>query len=139
MEFTDYILDLWKAVGYCPADVDLNPEMNAEDDSEQNVENFTPAKYPVTVNEKFCGVSISRYPKGIDDGEIVEMLCRLGLSESKKDNIIIKKNGFVTVKNLGEEDCKLLIDGIHGKQFFERKMFCNGIVPLNPENEVIVQ
>ena len=129
VEFTDYILDLWKAVGYCPADVDLNPEMNAEDDSEQNVEKFTPAKYPVTVNEKFCGVSISRYPKGID----VEILCRLGLSESKKDNIIIKKNGFVTVKNLGEEDCKLLIDGIHGKQFFERKMFCNGIVPLTPE------
>ena len=37
------------------------------------------------------------------------------------------------MKNLGEEDCKLLIDGIHGKQFFERKMFCNGIVPLTPE------
>ena len=53
--------------------------MNAEDDSEQNVEKFTLAKYPVTVtvNEKFCGVSISRYPKGID----VEILCRLGLSE----------------------------------------------------------
>ena len=135
IEFTDYILDLWKSVGYSPAEANLTPDMNVEDDTEENTEKFTPAKYPVATNDIFCGVSISRYPKDIDQGQIVEMLCRLGLPESKKDNIIIKNNGYVTVKNLNEEESKLLIDAIHGKVFFDRKMFCNGIVPLTPEKQ----
>ena len=72
-------------------------------------------------------------PKDKDQGEIIEFLCRSGLSEDKKDNITFKTNGAIVVKNLTDEESKSLIDAIHGKKFFGRKLFCNGIVPLTPE------
>ena len=78
-------------------------------------------------------VSIKQMPKDKDQGEIIEFLCRSGLSEDKKDNITFKTNGAIVVKNLTDDESKSLIDAIHGKKFFGRKLFCNGIVPLTPE------
>ena len=134
VDFTDYIVKLWKEIGYSPNSEELNAEMNSDDDAtEETVEQFTPVKIPSAEVESFSGVTISRYPKGMDNGQIIEMLCRCGLSEDKKDNIIIKLNGNVTVKNLDTEECRFLIDAIHGQRFFDRKFYCNGIVPLTPE------
>ena len=70
----------------------------------------------------------------MDNGEIVEFLCRLGLSE---DEIIFKTNGLVTVKNLNTEESKFLIEKINGHKFFDRKMYCNGITPMTPEKGVL--
>ena len=50
-----------------------------------------------------------------------------------KEDIIIKANGAVTVKNLNTDESNMLIEAIHGKKFFNRKFFCNGIIPLTPE------
>ena len=96
---------------------------------------FTPVKMPAVQSENFSGVKISRFPKGLDDGDIIAMICRCGLEENKKDNIVIKPGGNVTVKNISTEESNTLIDAIHGKRFFERKMYCNGIVPLTPDKQ----
>ena len=93
---------------------------------------FTPVKYPEENVEKYAGVRVKQFPKDMDDGNIIEFLCRLGLPEAKKDNVKIKANGIVTIKSLDNEESNFLIESIHGKKFFDRKFFCNGIVPLTP-------
>ena len=134
VEFTEYISQLWEKIGYSPNDSELDAVMNEVDETEvEQAEGiFTPVKVPAHDVEKYAGVSITRFPKGMDNGEIIEFLCRLGLSENKKDDIIIKANGAVTVKNLNDVESRFLIESIHGKQFFDRKFFCNGIIPLTP-------
>ena len=136
VEFTKYILDLWKTIGYTPSKEHLGlglDEVEDEIDEEEGI--FSTVRAPVVDRDKLAGVTISRFPKGMDDGQIVEFLCRLGLSEEKKDDIVIKTSGIVTVKNLDTEESRFLIDNINGKKFFDRKMYCNGIVPLTPEKQ----
>ena len=145
VDFTDYILNLWREIGYNPKQGQLNHDMNVDDEEVEaekaeaeeieTVKEFTPVKIPAVESEKFSGVRISRFPKGLDDGEIIAMICRCGLAENKKDNIVIKAGGFVTVKNITTEESNALIDAIHGQRFFERKLFCNGIVPLTPDKQ----
>ena len=38
---------------------------------------------------------------------------------------------------MNDEESKSLISSIHGKKFLDRKLFCNGIVPLTPEKPPI--
>ena len=140
VDFMDYILNLWREIGYSPKQAELSQDMNTDEEVEpvevETVEEFTPVKIPAVQSEYFSGVRISRFPKGLDDGDIIAMICRCGLEENKKDNIVIKAGGNVTVKNISTEESNALIDAIHGKRFFERKMFCNGIVPLTPDKQV---
>ena len=63
----------------------------------------------------------------------MEFLVRSGLSENKTDNVNIRNNGTATIKHLENAECLSLIDAIHGKKHFDRKLFCNIIVPLTPE------
>ena len=69
----------------------------------------------------------------MDHGEIVEFFCRWGLSEDRKEDIIINTNGKVTVNNLDDKESRSLIEALHSKTFFGRRFFCNGMVPLTPE------
>ena len=39
----------------------------------------------------------------------------------------------MTIKNLTSEESALLIEAIHGKNHFDRRLFCNGLIPLTPE------
>ena len=134
IEFTQYISDLWKRIGYSPSREHLALGLDEPDDEiEQGEGIFSPVKASVVDRDILAGVTISRFPKDMDDGEIIEFLCKLGLSEQKKDEIIIKTNGIVTVKNLNTEESKFLIDKINGQKFFNRRMYCNGIIPLTPE------
>ena len=56
-----------------------------------------------------------------------------GLPEVLKESVVIKPNGTVTVRNLENDICLKLIGNIHNKKHFNRKLFCNGIIPLTPE------
>lgn len=67
--------------------------------------------------------------------KVVEFLCRSGLPEDKKDDITFNQNGSVTVRNLDDGTSRSLIEVIHGKQNFGKKLFCNGIVPLTPKKD----
>ena len=63
----------------------------------------------------------------------MEFLIISGLPESKKENVDIKQNGVVIVKNLENSVCQALIEKVHAKKNFGRKLFCDGIIPLTPE------
>ena len=90
-------------------------------------------KYASENTKKFTGVSVKTFPKEVDTGEIIDFLVKAGLPESKTDNVTISSRGTATVRDLENSECLLLIDAIHGKRNFERKLFCNGIVPLTPD------
>ena len=133
VDFIDHILDLWKIIGYSPQ----NPEAitnieTAEDDLQQQEGGyFTPTKESTTP-EKYTGVSIKHFPRNTDDGLIMEFLIECGLPEIKKENVSLIR-GVATVKDLDNEECRSLIDAIHGKIFFDKKLYCNGIIALTPE------
>ena len=129
IDFTDYILALWHKIGYNPQNISLPDESETENESQ--VESFTPAKNRAA-EEVYAGVNIRQFPKDYDQGEVTEFLCRNGLAEENKDNIIFKQNGSVTVTNLDNETSKQIIEAIHGKQNFGRKLYCNGFVPFTP-------
>ena len=85
--------------------------------------------------EKYAGVSIRQFPKETNHGDIIDFACRSGLPEEKKEEIIIKNNGVVTIRNIDNATSKLLIETIHGKLNFGKKLYCNGFIPLTPEKQ----
>ena len=50
--------------------------------------------------EKFAGVSIKQFPKGTDQGLIMEFFMKCGLPESDKDKVNFGGKGTVTIKDL---------------------------------------
>ena len=136
VEFSTYILDLWKKIGYSPENLELGEDgLQLDEDQrvhEQHGGTFTPVKVSPNT-EKFTGVSIRQFPKESDNGEIIEFLIKCGLPESKTENLTLNSRGVVVVRNLENSECLELIEAIHGKTHFERKLFCNGIVPLSPQ------
>ena len=132
MDFADYIIGLWQRIGYTPKSGDISLE-EGEDEVDQVVDSFTPVKEPTRDEEKYAGVTIRQLPKDVDHGEVMELLCQSGLPEEKKDDTIISHNGIVSIKNLDNKTCKDLIDAVHGKVNFGKKLFCNGLIPLTPE------
>ena len=134
IEFSDYILALWNKIGYSPQNADLSNDINEDQEMEQHVQAFTPQKTERS-KEVYAGVNIRQFPKEYDQGEVMEFLCRSGLPETKKDEVILRSNGIVTIKNLDDITSNLLITAIHGKQNFGKKLFCNGIIPLTPKKD----
>ena len=140
VEFSDYILDLWQKIGYVPGEVEMAAVYDEHGDygdhpdrvDQQTGGLFTPTKQ-TSEPEKFKGVSIKQFPKDTDHGDIVEFLVTSGLPESVKDTVVIKLNGTVIIQNLENSVSLSLIDKIHQKVHFGRKLFCNGIIPLTPE------
>ena len=135
VEFLDYILNLWSAIGYSPENIEnINLDVvNGSDTLQQVGGTFTPVKYDQSNSEKFTGVSVKSFPKDMDHGDIMDFLVKSGLPDSKTDNVTINNRGTATVRDLENSECLVLIENIHEKRFFEKKMFCNGIVPLSPE------
>ena len=72
VEFTDYILDLWKKIGYSPQNLE-NATGDVEDLEEEIQDAFTPAKLPA--KHVFGGITIKQIPKETDPGEVIEFLC----------------------------------------------------------------
>ena len=136
VDFTDYILSLWKRIGYTPQTLNLMDDVNdnTEEEHVQQVDAFTPAKSRAD-DAVFAGVHIKQFPREYDQGEVMEFLCRSGLPENKKDEAIFNSNGSVTIKNLDNDTSRVLMEAIHGQYKYDRKLFCNGLVPLTPTKE----
>ena len=132
-DFVDYILDMWSRVGYTPNSTDTS-SLNDIPIQEAS-EDFTPVKINSSP-EKFTGVSIKNLPKDTDHGEVVELLIQLGLPENKKDNVNVSDSGTVVIKSIENSICLKLINALHKKIHFSRKLFCNGVIPLTPEKQV---
>ena len=133
-DFNNYILELWKRLGYSPNNevVDDDTEPNQLEHSEKAGDGFTPHK-PPSEPTKFTGVSVKNIPKEADPGEVVEFLVMSGLPEAKRNEVVISSTGAVTIRNLENKDCLSLISSIHWKKHFGRKLYCNGYIPLTPE------
>ena len=135
-DFNDYILELWKKVGYTPDNKDTM-QLTEDGDGElvtQEGGDFTPIK-ATSSTEKFTGVSLKNIPRDTDHGLIVELLIQSGLPESKKDSITINARGTVTIRDLENEECLKLINNIHQKNHLGKKLYCNGVVPITPVKE----
>ena len=134
-DFTSYILKLWESIGYSPY-TSLADDVGAEHDrnlaDQQDGGTFTPAKC-VSETNKFAGVSIKGIPQDTDQGKVVELLVESGLDASKTEKIAFSTNGTVTVRELDNCESLTLIEALHGKKVFDRKVFCNGVIPLTPE------
>ena len=132
-DFAEYISELWGKIGYSPSNnVTENLDSLPEQPTQQNGGLFTPAKLP-SATEKFSGVCIKQLPKETDHGDVMEFLVRSGLPEEKKESVTISNNGTVIIRDLENKECLDLIEAIHGKKNFSKKLFCNGIVPLTPQ------
>ena len=59
------------------------------------------------------------------------LLIESGLPENKKDNVVIH-NGRVNINQIDNDICRILIEALHAKVFWGKKIFCNGIKPLTP-------
>ena len=134
----DHILGLWKEIGYSPENAEFDEDINLDietgaDINQQEGGVFTPAKEVSPNTERFTGVSVKTFPREADHGEIIEFLIKCGLPENKRDNVIFNNRGTASVRNLDNSECLFLISAIHGKRNFDRKLYCNGIVPLTPE------
>ena len=142
VEFSDFILRLWQEIGYTPGEVEIAAvydEYNEYDDSpitgtHEPTANFTPEKQ-VSDPSKFSGICIKQIPRDTDHGEIMKFLVRAGMPESLRENVEIKSNGSVSLKNTDNAICLSLIANIHNKVEFGRKLFCNGFIALTPEKE----
>ena len=137
VEFTDYILDLWKNIGYSPDNVNLS-EIEANDTKleelvHQEGGSFIPPKVHPLDTSKFTGVTIKQLPRDADQGEVVEFLINCGLSENHRDKIKFGIKGIITIIDISNRDCLALIGVIHEKHHFGKKLFYNGILPLTPE------
>ena len=63
----------------------------------------------------------------------MELLCANGLPEDAKEKVKFKNKGIVMVEELKTESVKKLIEGLHEKIIFGKKLYCNGLVPLTPQ------
>ena len=140
VELGHYIVELWKKIGYSPGVLEYAAAHDEHGEDLDQVAvgsplpatDFTPVKV-VTEPEKFTGVIVKQFPKGADSGDIMDFLVRAGLPAEYKENVVMKSNGYVTISNLENNVCRVLIEYIHGKNHFDRKLYCNGIIPLTPE------
>ena len=57
----------------------------------------------------FKGVSIKNFPRGTDQGEIIEFLINSGLPEHKRDKVSFTSNGGVMIRDLENEECQHLL------------------------------
>ena len=132
VDFTDYILDLWKQIGYAPESANLE-KLDQFDELVQQVGGFfTPNKPSNSNASKYSGVAIKGFSRETDHGAIFEFLIKSGLPENKRDFVAISPSANVLIENLANLECLDLIGSIHGKKFEDRTLFCNGVIPLTP-------
>ena len=135
VDFTDYILNLWKNIDYSPETSESGVLTNPDIIVEQYGGVFTPKKIPEASQGSFTGVSIKQFPRSADQGEIIEFLVKSGLPDSKKDGVTFNNQGGVMIKGLENSECQAIIESIHSKKHFGQRLFCNGFIPLTPEKQ----
>ena len=99
--------------------------------SEQIGGKFTPPK-PQSHPNMFGGVMVRNFPKDCDFGTICEFLVENGLPQRLCETVEVKENGKIYVRSLKNDLCHELIRNITGKNFKNRNLICNGIVPVTP-------
>ena len=92
---------------------------------------FTPIHKQHRESEQgnLTGVVIKNLPEQIPKEEVEEFLKTKGLTEEGKVKVIHnKKNTKVDIEELKNETAKLLIKNLHEQIFFNRKIYCRGLL-----------
>ena len=133
MDFNDFIFDLWGKIGYSPADVEvasLYDDLGSGEITQMGGV-FTPTHVQSEPKE-FKGVIVKYIPKETDHGDIFDFLTRSGLPMDKHGCVEVKENGNVTISNIESELCLMLVRNIHKAKFCDKKLVCNGVIPITP-------
>ena len=129
----DHIKGLWKEIGFEPSNFGLEGDDDSEDVEIRGGTHFTPThrKQEITPAEasKFTGVAVKNLPKDIPENDIKHFLEASGLPMGCNTFTIMRtsKNTNVDVEDLSNSACSSLIKNIHGKVFFNLKIYCRGM------------
>ena len=84
------------------------------------------------------GLVIRNLPKEIPESEIFVLLDNHGLPpETDHNNVKIiknKRNTRVDIVELTSENCNLLIENLHELDLYENKIYCKGMLLVDPKN-----
>ena len=136
----EHMTNLWSAIGYKPSEFKLQYEEGGEI-LEKVVEikesgQFTPPHKtkPKECQDKakFVGVTVKNLPKDLPEREIVLFLENHGLGAAHPGVNITKnfRSIKVDITNLDAKVSNTLIENIHEKVFFSRKVYCRGVVEV---------
>ena len=137
VDFVEYILSLWKDIGYDPKDAKFNAdELSTEEETTATVEQdggtFTPVKVQELDSSLYNGVCVRSFLPNTDKSSVTELLIDSGLPIEDMNEIVFKPNGSVIIQNISTTVCKKLIETLNGSYHFDRKIHCNGIIPFTP-------
>ena len=140
VDFVDYILSLWKDIGYSPeSEFDLEELSDEEEFAivEEDGGQFTPTKKPdpETDPDMYNGVCIRSFPPGTDKCNVIELLMASGLPEEYVDEVSFKSKGCVIIQHIPVSLCNELIKALHNTQHYGKKIYCNGLIPYTPEKK----
>ena len=126
----------WEVIGFKPDtntalgdDTDLDVDVQVGKDSTQEVIQFGP-----DLTQRYTAIMVSGLGAEQDLDAIQSLLVTQGLPDTVKSTDILKneKSGKLTIENLGPADCMALMENMHGKKFFGKKIFITPIVSASP-------
>ena len=84
---------------------------------------------------KYTSVIINGFSKLAEEKDVYDILLEGGLPKEYEIGDIKRneKNGQLVIENLDSTDCISLTEHIHGKKFFNRKVFITSVVQKSPE------
>ena len=128
----------WEKVEYKPDTIDLNEV----DELDIQIGRIEPEPTPADSlrpnhKDRYSSVLINGFSKTAEEQDIYDILIEGGLpAEYNIENIKKNdKNGQLTIDTLDPSVCLSLTDHIHGKQFFNRKVYVTSVVQKTPTKE----
>ena len=136
----EHMTNLWSAIGFKPSEFKLQYDEGGEL-LEKVVEikesgQFTPPHKSKPKEcqdkDKFVGVTIKNLPKDIPEREVTLFLEGQGLDIAHPGVNIIKnfKSTKVDITDLDAKLCNTMIENIHERVFFTRKVYCRGVLEV---------
>ena len=130
----------WEKVGYRPDTIELNDV----DELDVQIGRKEPEPAPSDSlrpdhTAKYTSVMINGFSKTAEEKDIYNILIEGGLPADYRIENIQKtdKNGKLVIDTLDPSVCVSLTNHIHGKKFFNRKVYVTSLVQKTPEKEVL--
>ena len=126
----------WEKVGYRPDTTDLNEvdEVNIQ------IGEKDPAPAPADLlrpdySERYSSVLIKGFPKTTEEQDVYQVLLEGGLPTDYQIEKIRKddRTGELAIDSLDPSVCLSLSNHIHGKRFFNRRVYVTSVVEKTPE------
>ena len=127
----------WEKVGYKPDTEDLNEVDDLDIQVGMKAPEPAPASLRPDHSEKYSSVLINGFSKTAEEKDIYDILIEGGLPDDYTIENIKKndKNGQLIIDSLEPAVCASLTNHIHGKKFFNRKVYVTSVVEKTPAKE----